>query len=77
MSKTNQQRADEEDLAGLHGSLTTAIQTAIRTDPTPALLNVARQFLRDNGITCDGPRSPKLTSLADSLADITLEDMQQ
>lgn len=58
MTKT---RAGEEALADLHSELARVLKEglAIRDDdgkPIAALLNVARQFLKDNGI--DGPPAP-------------------
>ena len=69
MSKT--QKADDALLAGLHGALASAMQDALENPEAcnPAFLNVVRQFLRDNGITADGPRSVPLQSLADDLPD--------
>jgi hypothetical protein len=36
---------------------------------TPALLNVIRQFLKDNNINCDGPSNTILTDLVSQLPD--------
>lgn len=70
--------ATEDTLATLHNQLAEAFLDRIRSGgASPADLNAARQFLKDNSITCDGPRNHRMNALADSLDDITLEDMQQ
>jgi hypothetical protein len=39
-------------------------------EASPSDLNAARQFLKDNGISCDGSRNAALGALADSLPDM-------
>lgn len=55
-------RATEEALAGLHATLARKLQERIESgECTASDLNVARQFLKDNGIEAvpgDGPLDP-------------------
>lgn len=61
-------KASEETLADLHGKLADIFIERIKTKTaTPSDLNAARQFLKDNGITCDGPRNPRLRDLTEDL----------
>lgn len=70
-------KADEDVLAQLHGLLTEAFIRRVRSrKATPSDLNAARQFLKDNNISCDGPRNQRLQSLADDLPD-SLPDYPQ
>ena len=70
-------RADDDTLASLHGLLTDAFIKRIRSGKaSPSDLNAARQFLKDNNISCDGPRNAKMCSLADGLPD-SLPDFHQ
>lgn len=70
--------ASEEQLSELHAALARALAAALRSEePNAALLNVARQFLRDNGIESDrgNPDSPTL-DLHAALAALDLEHPQ-
>lgn len=76
-SSSGSGKADEEELAGLHGLLADEFSRRIREKiATPSDLNAARQFLKDNNISCDGPRNPRLQSIADDLPD-SLPDYPQ
>ena len=67
-------KADSDQLAGLHGLLAKEFIRRIREGgASPSDLNAARQFLKDNGISCDGPRNADMRTLADDLPD-SLED---
>lgn len=74
-----QGRASEDALADLHGALADEFTRRIKDKTATATdLNAARQFLKDNNISCDGARSPKARTLADELeAYPELMDMQQ
>lgn len=76
---TQQGRASEDSLADLHGALADEFTRRIKDkSATASDLNAARQFLKDNNISCDGPRSGKAMTLADELdAYPELMDMQQ
>lgn len=69
-------KADEKELASLHGQLAKVLTEAISKDyidpdsglsipPPAAILNVARQFLKDNKIEAVAAEGSPLHSLAD------------
>jgi hypothetical protein len=69
-------KADEKALSGLHGKLAEILQEAISQDygiddqgvkvpPPAAILNVARQFLKDNKIEAVAVPGTPLHDLAD------------
>ena len=69
-------KADEQALSGLHGKLAEILQEAITQDygiddqgvkvpPPAAILNVARQFLKDNKIEAIPVPGTPLHDLAD------------
>ena len=72
--------ADSNKLSELHSELAKVLLAGLRAggEPSAAILNVARQFLKDNDITADlaadrevdGP----LSKLADALEDFDEED---
>lgn len=60
--------ASIELLNELHDALKLQLLEKIKAgEATASDLNVARQFLKDNGINCDGPSDPACKSLVDSL----------
>ena len=68
-------KADEKALGSLHGKLADVLKTALDQDftdpetglniPPAALLNVARQFLKDNKIEAVAVQGSPLHDLAD------------
>ncbi len=69
-------KADEKALGGLHGKLAEVLKDAISQDygidqdgnkipPPAAILNVARQFLKDNKIEAVAAQGSPLGDLAD------------
>lgn len=69
-------KADEKELAGLHGKLAEVLKEAISRDyfdeatgeklpPPAAILNVARQFLKDNKIEAMAAQGSALGDLSD------------
>lgn len=68
-------KADEKSLAGLHGKLAEVLKEALEQDyldeagnklpPPAAILNVARQFLKDNKIEAVAAEGSPLHNLAD------------
>lgn len=69
-------KADEKALAGLHGKLAEVLKDALDQDyidpesgakipPPAAILNVARQFLKDNKIEAMAVKGSPLHDLAD------------
>jgi hypothetical protein len=69
-------KADEKSLAGLHGKLAEVLKEAleqeyldpdsgIKLPPPAAILNVARQFLKDNKIEAVSAVGSPLHNLAD------------
>lgn len=70
MSEKKTGRASEDILAQLHGKVVAELIRRIESgDADAALINAARQMLKDNGINCDGSKSGDLLSLADTLDD--------
>ena len=56
------------DLGELHGLLARTLAEHIKSgEATPAHLNVARQFLRDNNIECLGTNNEDIKSLVEEL----------
>jgi hypothetical protein len=61
-------RASESELAGLHSTLAKTLKQLLTSGETSAgLLNVARQFLKDNGIDCSGEDNPEIRDIIDSI----------
>jgi hypothetical protein len=63
----------ESDMKELHGIILEFLTNKLRDSDekvSPALLNVARQFLKDNGINCDGNENPNMKRLAESLPEL-------
>lgn len=69
-------KADEKALGGLHGKLAEVLKDALSQDyidpdtgvklpPPAAILNVARQFLKDNKIEAVAAEGSPLADLAD------------
>lgn len=55
--KGAQGAAPKSEIEEVHGKLTKALLTALKKgDPSAALMQVARQFVRDQGITAGAPR---------------------
>ena len=64
-------KATETILGSLHGALADEFIKRIGSgQASPADLNAARQFLKDNGINCDGPSSPQMSSLMDKMPEM-------
>ena len=56
------------DLGELHGLLARHLAEILKSgEATPAHLNVARQFLRDNNIECLGANNADIKSLVEEL----------
>lgn len=61
-------KASENALANLHGALAEHfIKRLASGEATAAELNCIRQFLKDNGIECDGESNPAMQQLVDDL----------
>lgn len=64
-------KADETLMEVLHGKLVEELISRIAEGrASPSDLNVARQMLKDNNISCDGPRSPQMNRLMDNMPDL-------
>lgn len=75
-----------DDMKELHGQLAREMRNQllsgptvqnkdgqpVRVSPTPALLNVVRQFLRDNNVSCDG-KNPN-SDVADLVEDLPFDE---
>jgi len=60
--------ATVNNLGELHGLLARTLAETLRSDEaSPAHLNVARQFLRDNNIECLGTNNEDIKSLVEEL----------
>jgi hypothetical protein len=63
-------KANDKEMESLHGALLKALLRRIEDgSATAADLAVARSFLRDNGINCQGDKNPDMSKLLDSLPD--------
>lgn len=63
-------RATTDTLASLHDALADELIVRIREHKaSPTDLSVARQFLKDNGISCEPGKNPKMGILVDELPD--------
>ena len=57
-----------KDMGELHGLLARTLAETIKSgEATPAHLNVARQFLRDNNIECLGTNNEDIKALVEEL----------
>lgn len=60
--------APESVLAALHNELAQAFTKRIKSgDASPADLNAARQFLKDNSITCEPGNNPEIQELVKTI----------
>lgn len=67
-------KATEDLLSDLHGAMASAMKEKLESGEVSASdLNVIRQFLKDNGVECDGNANENLKGLADDLPD-SLDD---
>ena len=63
-------RATEEALSQLHGALAANFLAKITSgEATPAELNAARQFLKDNSISCVAEENKDMQALSERLPD--------
>ena len=61
-------KATVGDMGELHGILARHLAEILKSgEATPAHLNVARQFLRDNNIECLGTNNEDIKSLVEEL----------
>jgi hypothetical protein len=61
----------QEGMVSLHNALLKTLAEQLKDpDVKPALLNVARQFLKDNNINCDGQENPEFGEILKLLPDI-------
>lgn len=68
-------KAPEAELSDLHGTLARTMRTRLESgEATAADLNAIRQFLKDNGISCEPGTNPDLNTAQDLLADIPVYD---
>ena len=65
---TNKNKGSEKDLGELHGILARILKEKILSgEASPADLNLARQFLRDNNIECAGTNNIDIKNLIEEL----------
>jgi hypothetical protein len=68
MANRNKPRAGEDSLGELHKTLADMLLLAIKSGEAPAsVLNVARQFLKDNSIECIVEENASMTDILKSL----------
>jgi hypothetical protein len=75
---SNKKPAPEGDMSKLHADLAKTLSEFLREmeEPNAALLNVARQFLRDNDITCDPDApNPEIRNLAETMQERDEDDI--
>lgn len=71
---TDDHRARESELAGLHGVFAKFLSAKLASgEVSAAELNCIRQFLKDNGIDCVGQTNPDINSIVSTLP--TFENM--
>ena len=70
-------KAPEELLAQLHGAVASALIDRVEdAEATASDFQAAIKFLKDNNITVDGRKSPKMTELEESMAGLPdIEDL--
>lgn len=63
--------ATEHELSELHGQLARVMKDRLTSgEATASDLSVIRQFLKDNGINCDGRQNPDVAGLTEALSHI-------
>ena len=68
MSKTEQSRAGENELASLHGYFAKFLKGRLMSgEVTAGELNCIRQFLKDNAIDCMGGENPDIHDITKNL----------
>lgn len=68
-------KATETELGELHKVLAETMIMELRSGNTkPAFLNSVRQFLKDNGIECDGGSNPEMMELLNAIPDVICVD---
>lgn len=73
MSKNK--RAKDQELSELHAALAKALRTLVDSgEPNAAILNVARAFLKDNGIEAIPEKNDDLGAIRDSLPEFDDDD---
>lgn len=61
-------KATEGELSELHSQLARTLRDILKSgEANSAMLNVARQFLKDNGIECDGMENPEIKNIVDEI----------
>lgn len=64
-------KASENKLSDLHGILASEFIRRIKNgEASPSDLNAARQFLKDNSISCDGEQNPYMQDLMRDMPDL-------
>lgn len=71
--------ATEQELAALHGALARHMaDMLISGEPVPpATLSAIRQFLKDNGIDCQGAVNPDIEGIVKALPDFEDENGEE
>jgi len=69
-------KATNDSMANLHGLLAKALSEKLKSgEYTASDLNVIRQFLKDNGINCDGNNNPVIHEIVDDLPSFEDQDI--
>lgn len=78
MSKKNNKRGTEDDLADLHGMMARYFNSRLKSgEPlVPSELNCIRQFLKDNGIDCVGGENVDMNDITKSLPVFDVGDIE-
>lgn len=75
---TENKKASEALLGELHGVLAKTWAKKLKEAPetlSPAELNAIRQFLKDNGISCDPSNNQDIKDMVDALPDFDKEEL--
>lgn len=67
--------ATPDKLSSLHDALADKMAALLRGEEVPAsVLKEVREFLKDNGINCDGKKSQKVSGIAQTLPFVTPQE---
>ena len=72
-SKMKKSTATPKELEELHALMAKTLAQLIREDPTASTLNVARQFLKDNGIEANVVEGNSMHNLVEGLPFVGLK----
>ena len=69
--------ANEEVMHSLHKMVAEGLAAGIKSDPTPAMLSAARQFLKDNCVIMVAENASALEAAAEAYSGETLPEAEE